>query len=1133
MDYKYISQRKRGRFIVKSDMRHVLKLFLAFILVFGAFDSYADHFLGGEVSYEFVRSKANGVKRYRISFKIYKDCSPSAAAFDSFFVAGIYNNDATRTINSTLLFKLGSIVNVDPLQGGTTCAFTPNICIQQALYVEEIDLPSSLNGYHIFYQRCCRNSSIKNLLVPNNQGFTYYAFIPPTRIINSTPTFLLSPLPFICANDTTMVLNSVYDKDGDSIVYNMVTPFAGGSKTNPQPPAGLINMPFPFPFVNYASGFSSVNPFGAGGYAAIDETGLTKYYAPLIGNYALAIEIKEYRNGELISISYRDLQMLVFGCTPNPTPKLAATTTIITVTEGDSLNLPITFTDPTDSIFITGYGPMINQLGQIPVPRPVFTPAAGFRSATANMTWKIDCKHRRPDPYWFTIRARDNGCPNKNIYYNYFIYVKRSTTGTDILGKKSLCLNDSATYTIANSSPNSTYLWSIVGGGPVPYSNVFGSPTYRVKWSIADTAKIQVIEISNKGCRDTLRTSIVVGKPGIADAGPVLITICSNDTVTIGTVNDSTMNYTWSPTSGLINANVGIPQLILPNFGTTILNYKYNLVATQKLSGCSAMDTISIRVAPKPPVNAGLDKIICSDDSVVIGQTPRPNLIYQWYPSNNLSSDTISNPVYFKINTSGALQTYSYVLRAINPSTLCYLNDTVLINIKPRPKIDAGPDKTICWNDTLNIGILGESNQTYLWSPKYGLIDSTTFALNRFYIKNQSDTLNKYQYFLKVILDGCVFRDTLNIGVRGKPANSIINGNVNPCLNTQNLTYSIGNFNPTSAYLWSVKNGNLIGLNNGNSIKVNWNTQSLGYVKLNQKDVYGCSPLGDSLKISISNPKIDSIIGPFSVCPNVSMVRYRVNQSGGQDFYWTIEGGSIVSGNGGSSILVNWFGSNSNASLKVYSKSQYDCFSDTVTAGIVISTLLNTPAPIGLKTVCQWTSNVVYSTSQTPGSTYIWTILGGQILSGNGTSSVSVVWDTVGTGTITVQEFSGLGCGSLPTSTYVNVLPKPTANFIVGPQVFCFVTDSSSYNIQGFGGSKYKWVVSNGVSFVTVSDSAIRLLWPSAGNYIIKGVETSASGCVGDTIPLIINVLPLPSVNAGIDKTICSRDSVLIGSPSV
>ena len=63
----------------------------------------------------------------------------------------------------------------------------------------------------------------------------------------------------------------------------------------------------------------------------------------------------------------------------------------------------------------------------------------------------------------------------------------------------------------------------------------------------------------------------------------------------------------------------------------------------------------------------------------------------------------------------------------------------------------------------------------------------------------------------------------------------------------------------------------------------------------------------------------------------------------------------------------------------------------------------------------------VYTYTATAGSTYEWTIVGGDILEGNGTNELSVVWNVGGAGSVCVTETNADGCSGEQECLIVNV----------------------------------------------------------------------------------------------------------------
>ncbi|MEM7041085.1 MAG: hypothetical protein AAF570_29240, partial [Bacteroidota bacterium] len=223
------------------------------------------------------------------------------------------------------------------------CVGTPyTICVEEAIYEATILLPPQAGGYDIAWARCCRNYQIDNLSAPSCAGATFLAHVPgpAEATCNSMPVFNQTPSIFLCAGQPYFFDHSATDPDGDSLVYEISNPYTGfdltglGAGNNsgqcgfglPAPVVDQFNPMGPPPYANvvFATGYSYQNPFGPGGYININpNTGYLEAFPAAIGVYVLAISVKEYRNGILLSENKRDFQFHVITCIQQgPPPSL-------------------------------------------------------------------------------------------------------------------------------------------------------------------------------------------------------------------------------------------------------------------------------------------------------------------------------------------------------------------------------------------------------------------------------------------------------------------------------------------------------------------------------------------------------------------------------------------------------------------------------------------------------------------------------------------------------------------------------------------------------------------------------------------------------------------------------------------
>lgn len=261
--------------------------------------------------------------------KIYRDCFGQGADFDG-AQGGAFNATVTiyRGSSNTPFLNLNTIGvptvrNVQPNLSNPCLQVPPNICVQEGIYTFNVNLPVSTESYHISYQRCCRNNTISNLVIPGEVGATYTIEITPVAqsLCNSSPTFVDVPPIAICAGEPIDFDFSATDPDGDILIYSLCPPLTGGGNNTNAPtiPGGVApdpDMPPPYAPVNFLQPFYSFdNPMIADPPLSINSTtGFITGIPTSVGQYVVGVCVEEYRNGQLLSVTLRDFQFNVVPC---------------------------------------------------------------------------------------------------------------------------------------------------------------------------------------------------------------------------------------------------------------------------------------------------------------------------------------------------------------------------------------------------------------------------------------------------------------------------------------------------------------------------------------------------------------------------------------------------------------------------------------------------------------------------------------------------------------------------------------------------------------------------------------------------------------------------------------------------
>jgi gliding motility-associated-like protein len=344
-------------------MMSIKKILLPVFLFLFSLQMKSTHIVGGEMNYKYL-----GGNNYEIRLTVYRDCWVGIPPFDNPAVMGIFDANYTF-IDSVWLTFLG--LDTLPPAINDPCIVPPtNFCYEVTTYIDTINLPPLTGGYYISYQRCCRNQNILNITFPECAGATYWAHIPGPEVVavNSNPVFNNWPPPFICANKPWIFDHSATDYDGDSLAYELYTPYTGLDAacpivtTAPLTPnatacfpvvSACPNLPVPPPFntVNWntGGGYGLSNVLGGIPMSIDPITGMVTATPNTLGYFVFGVKCKEYRNGVLISETLRDFQLIVLNCpsyaaAAATVPNVICGTTNVTFTNTSDISQTNTFT---------------------------------------------------------------------------------------------------------------------------------------------------------------------------------------------------------------------------------------------------------------------------------------------------------------------------------------------------------------------------------------------------------------------------------------------------------------------------------------------------------------------------------------------------------------------------------------------------------------------------------------------------------------------------------------------------------------------------------------------------------------------------------------------------------------------
>ena len=708
-----------------------------------------------------------------------------------------------------------------------------------------------------------------------------------------------------------------------------------------------------------------------------------------------------------------------------------------------------------------------------------------------------------------------------------------------IAGTNNLCvLSSGIVYT---TQPGMTaYTWSVSAGGTITAGGTAADNSATLTWNNTGAQTVSVSYTNGNGCTSaspTVYPVTVNALPVPAIAGPS--NICSASTGNVYSTLAGMINYQWVVSAGgTITAGGGAANNTVtvtwntPGAQTVSLNY-------HDANGCTALapTVYNVTVNPLPiPTITGAASVCLNSTSTYTTEAGMTNYSWAVTAGGVITSGAGTNSI--TINwTSTGLKTISVnYFNGFNCTAQSPTTYNVTVNLLPVPLLTGTTGICSGFSATYTSDP-GMNNYSWLVSAG-GTITSgggpndNTVTVHWNAPGGQTVSVN-YQ-----MGTGCT-----------APAPTVLNVIVNPlpvvtlsgtpvlCAGSTNIVY--GTQPGMSNYQWTVSAGGSItagGTLLDNTVTVTWNTAGAQSVTVNYHDANGCTALSStSYPVTVNPLPLPTISGPASVCLNSSSTYFT--EAGMSNYTWSVSaGGSIIAGTGTNSITILW-GTIGAKTITVNYHDANGCTAAVPTSFPVSVNTLPLPSLNGSNNTCTNTS--VNYTTDLGMNNYAWSVsAGGSITAGGGTSDsfATVLWNTSGLQTVSVNYFMGTGC-TAPSPTVLNVTVKPrpaitnaanstqcsnvTTNIVFASTLvgttFTWTATGSSGNVTGFsngsGGSIVQTLVNTGFNIETV-------------NY---AVTPSLNGCDGPIANYIVTVNPVADVYFNPNgQTFCSSGTTSI-----
>ena len=898
----------------KHDFITYLRLKLTFLIpaIFFMlpFTANATHIVGGEIGYRCL-----GGNQYEITLRVFRDCfnADPTAFFDDPGIIGVYASNGLRLSN----ISLRPIGNDTLREGLDSCytSFINSVCVHTTVYKSVITLNPRVGGYHFVYQRCCRNTTISNIVNPTEAGATYDILLTEAAMqkCNSSPVVNSWPPVYVCANQELNVNSAATDVNNDSIAYKLCAPLVGGTLQRPQP---IPPTAPPFqPVIWLSPTYSLANVLGGNNPLTIDvNTGIMKGVPPVLGQFVVAVCLEEYDRStkNLLSVVRRDFQYNVVNCSvPQATfeaPKEVCVDSKLTlkqstpgaksvewylgepgaeklIAKGDSVNLTFTSAGKNRITLYYEKGTACQSTFSAVIDAVaidiISTPLAGQNSVVcrgSNFEVNIQNKglNRSLTYDWQTNGNLVSGQGSSLATFKMDAPTLITLNLSNALGCKStlifpvdihasiqsnintgvqLC-RDVPTVTNENFNKNLSYNWLPKNGLSNP--NI-GNPVITL-----NSSQIYSVKITNPEtkCDTTISFSAIV-KPFGADPGiDSLSTVCYNVGKQINPKFNNTLIYSWSPAKGLSETTKGNPTVMLKE------SMSYTVKIQNPASGCDTTISVRVEVSPMLPV-VELDTTLdfCPGIPKKVNLPQSSLVTYLWSPSTGLDNVNVANPTFTLKNNQ------IYTVKITDPKTNCNLVWKVTAQVSPEATISAGRDTSLCNYGPYTLTATSSIPLSFQWSR------SPDFSNN---LGNQAslkrDTLSRAEntFYLKASdAKGCFWRDTLVISAF--PVEATMPDNYVVCKPVDLTTVTIKDNDPNQGlknYSWFPVNSLTTKPNEGPNAIYKINATTL--VNVNFENKYGCKKTLETqlelidLKVNIATDKETLIKGNNEIA-NISV----------------------------------------------------------------------------------------------------------------------------------------------------------------------------------------------------------------------------------------------------------------------
>ncbi len=254
------------------------------------------------------------------------------------------------------------------------------------------------------------------------------------------------------------------------------------------------------------------------------------------------------------------------------------------------------------------------------------------------------------------------------------------------------------------------------------------------------------------------------------------------------------------------------------------------------------------------PAHAGSDKVICSDESVMIGSSENNATAFSWEPTTNLDDPTKLQPTFHYTGSDIGINSFTYKLTTYFEG--CSNSDMVVVQISSKPMVPViQGSKSVCPGvEGVEYWTEKKDGFSYQWNVNGGIINGAS-NLDSLTVNWGSTNPNAFVELQAIDQYGCESDFALlDVRINVQLQTDTPQGLDSVCVNLTNqnkyqITKTTG-----STYTWEILGGEIVSDPTVNKVTVDWVSSAIKKIWVKEKSVTSeavCFGNSDTLNITV------------------------------------------------------------------------------------------------------------------------------------------------------------------------------------------------------------------------------------------------------------------------------------------